>query len=359
MSLSSLLTRHSQRNDNCKSNIEKIVLIILKELVEEKNITLSYDDRKSSNSRDCGKVTRLSFISPKQVRKLVLSLKLLAIIYNLLQAQAVCTKRDIYYRNVTLYRKQSVVDDIVENIALLLHVPRWRLNVLATSKGLVAGNLIIRMADGSTVDYESSQSGILVPSSTEDIVDMHSNASSVLVIEKDATFESVLDAGFCEQFHPCIIVTGKGYPDVNTRMFLHKLLTFLPVSTLCYALVDADPHGIDIMCVYKFGSRAMSFEADSLTVPSLQWLGILPSDIQRFQLGNDVLARLTEVDMSKAQSVLRRLRQLPTRLPVWESEVEILVSGKMKAEIQSLTSISPQFLVESYLPAKIKYTRFV
>lgn len=39
--------------------------------------------------------------------------------------------------------------------------------------------------------------------------------------------------------------------------------------------------------VYGYNSmspQAMSFEAHSLTVPSVMWLGLLPSDLQRFEL---------------------------------------------------------------------------
>lgn len=46
---------------------------------------------------------------------------------------------------------------------------------------------------------------------------------------------------------------GKGYPDVNTRRFLRRLWDELQLPPL--ALVDADPHGISIHCVYRFGSQ--------------------------------------------------------------------------------------------------------
>lgn len=36
--------------------------------------------------------------------------------------------------------------------------------------------------------------------------------------------------------------------------------------------------------VCLFFPQAMSFEAHSLTVPSVMWLGLLPSDLQRFGL---------------------------------------------------------------------------
>lgn len=46
---------------------------------------------------------------------------------------------------------------------------------------------------------------------------------------------------------------GKGYPDINTRSLLKKIWDdcHLPI----YALVDADPFGIEIMLSYRHGSK--------------------------------------------------------------------------------------------------------
>lgn len=52
---------------------------------------------------------------------------------------------------------------------------------------------------------------------------------------------------------PCIIITGKGQPDVATRMFLRRLKATLKIPVL--AFVDADPHGLKILSVYSQGSK--------------------------------------------------------------------------------------------------------
>lgn len=74
-------------------------------------------------------------------------------------------------------------------------------------------------------------------------------------------------------------VKGKGYADLATLEFLnliHALRPTLPI--LC--VVDCDPHGIDIMRTYKYGSRSLSHE-ENATVPDLQWLGVKMEDILR------------------------------------------------------------------------------
>ncbi|GBO34222.1 Meiotic recombination protein SPO11, partial [Araneus ventricosus] len=73
---------------------------------------------------------------------------------------------------------------------------------------------------------------------------------------------------------------GKGFPDVNTREMLRKLWDLLKIPIL--GLMDADPYGIEILSIYKYGSMAMSFDVEKLAMPELRWLGLLPSDIQRY-----------------------------------------------------------------------------
>ena len=67
-----------------------------------------------------------------------------------LKNDIVSTKRDIYYRNVDLYKTQNRVDKAIDDIACTLRIPRHCLNVVAGAKGLVAGNLSFLMKSGQT-----------------------------------------------------------------------------------------------------------------------------------------------------------------------------------------------------------------
>ena len=44
--------------------------------------------------------------------------------------------------------------------------------------------------------------------------------------------------------YKCIVITGKGQPDVATRLFLHKIRAQLKLPVL--ALVDSDPYGLKV-----------------------------------------------------------------------------------------------------------------
>lgn len=116
--------------------------------------------------------------------------------------------------------------------------------------------------------------GILIPNEVDRITDLRSDARCVLVVEKDCTFQKLIDHRIQHFIGPCILITvrisisrsrshlyaffaqqGKGYPDVTTRRFVRKLWDDLKLPPL--ALVDADPHGVSIMAVYRFGSQVL------------------------------------------------------------------------------------------------------
>ncbi|XP_051961750.1 meiotic recombination protein SPO11 [Xyrauchen texanus] len=288
---------------------------------------------------------------PSSANKFALILKLLSVIYKLVQSDSYATKRDIYYNDPQLFGSQRTVDSIVDDISCMLKVPRRSLHVLATSKGFISGDLCYLEEDGTKVDCSSSTTATPVSSNVSGIRNIVSAAKCILIVEKDATFQRLLDDDFCIRLSPCIIITGKGMPDVNSRLMVRKLWDTLHIPV--FALVDADPHGIEIMCIYKYGSVSMAFEAHSLTVPSVLWLGLLPSDIQRYRVPEEALIPFSQTDERKINSL--RSRDYITCQPAWEREIEAMQRLKWKAEIQSLASIAPYFLTRVYLPNKLRY----
>uniref|UniRef100_G3TEX4 Meiotic recombination protein SPO11 n=1 Tax=Loxodonta africana TaxID=9785 RepID=G3TEX4_LOXAF len=289
--------------------------------------------------------------SPKSVQNFALILKILSMVYKLVQSNTYATKRDIYYTDIQLFGNQTVVDNIINDISCMLKVPRRSLHILSTSKGLIAGNLSYIEEDGTRVNCTGCSTVSTTDALTGCIKYLITDAKFLLIVEKDATFQRLLDDNFCSKISPCIMVTGKGVPDLNTRLLVKKLwdLFHIPVFTL----VDADPHGIEIMCIYKYGSLSMSFEAHNLTVPAIRWLGLLPSDIKRLNIPKNTLIPLTKRDQMKLDSILKR--PYITCQPFWRKEMEVMADSKMKAEIQALTFISSDYLSKVYLPNKLKF----
>ncbi len=113
--------------------------------------------------------------------------------------------------------------------------------------------------------------GKAIPSNIQKCTNFESDADFILLVEKDAAFQRLAEDRFYNRF-PCIIITGKGQPDVATRQFLRKMQQDLKLQVL--ALVDADPYGLNIMSVYTRGSKNMSFDSSNLTTPGKKILTI-------------------------------------------------------------------------------------
>ncbi|CAH2303074.1 meiotic recombination SPO11 isoform X1 [Pelobates cultripes] len=346
--------------------IEKIIHEVLESLSKNQAPVLTLDNRSSWGNVEFNDAVGLQMVkrcttlkvksdSPRSAQRFALIIKILSVIHKLVQSNTYATKRDIYYNDVQLYGSQIVVDNIINDVSCMLKIPRISLHILTTSKGCLSGDLWFTEEDGTRVNCSGSSTGVLVPSNIEGItklcLDMRSQAKFILIIEKDATFQRLLDDEFCTRFGPCILITGKGFPDVNTRRLTRKLWDHFHIPI--FTLVDADPHGIEIMCTCKYGSLSMSFEAHHLTVPSISWLGVLPSDLERLNIPSTALIPLTAFDQRKLSSLLRR--PYITSQPLWKRELEIMAACKMKAEIQALSSLSPTYLSRVYLPNKLQY----
>ncbi|XP_042318493.1 meiotic recombination protein SPO11 isoform X2 [Sceloporus undulatus] len=287
---------------------------------------------------------------PKSATTFALFLKILSIIYKMVQTNIYATKRDIFYTDTTHFGNQRVVDDIITDISCMLKIPRRNLHILSTSKGCIAGNLSYIEEDGTKVNCTCSTTAA-VSSNVEGMRNLITDAKFILIVEKDATFQRLLDDDFCNTMSPCIIITGKGVPDVNTRLLVRKLWDSCHVPI--FALVDADPHGIEIMCIYKYGSRSMSFEAHNLTVPAIRWLGLLPSDFDRLNIPKSALIPLSKQDQSKLASL--QMRPYIAYQSTWKNELDIMATSQMKAEIQALNSFSSDYLSRVYLPNKLQF----
>ncbi|XP_009901518.1 meiotic recombination protein SPO11 [Dryobates pubescens] len=288
---------------------------------------------------------------PRSASRFALMLKILSMIYKMVQSNTYATKRDIYYTDTQLFGSQLVVDNIITDISCMLKIPRRSLHILSTINGFVAGNLSYTEEDGTKVNCTCGATAVTVPSNVQGIKNLISHAKFMLIVEKDATFQRLLDDDFCNRMSPCIMITGKGIPDLNTRLFVRKLWDSFQIPI--FTLMDADPHGVEIMCIYKYGSVSMSFEAHHLTVPSIKWLGLLPSDLERLNIHKDALIPFTKQDQKKLASLQKR--PYIACQPMWKKELEIMAASKLKAEIQVLTSLSSHYLSRVYLPNKLQF----
>ena len=246
---------------------KKPMLFKIHKIKDWKDCTMT-NDVLSQRETSIG-IKTISFTNKNSERTFIIMTHLLCEIYKMLCQNTTCTKRELYYRDVELMKTQNSVNIAIDQICVLLNVHAWELGVLSSSKGLIAGDLVITTEDDEIINCATPCS---VPQNPSQIKKLVSKANYVLIVEKDTVFTRLINENIFEKIQSKIIlITAKGYPDVSTRILLKKIATDLQKPM--YILVDADPHGIEIMCVYKFGSLQMIHSAEQLAISNIEWIG--------------------------------------------------------------------------------------
>ena len=259
------------------------------------------------------------------------------------------TKRELFYTDVNLFEDQTVSDRAIEDLAVTLRTIRNATNIVASAKGKIIGRIRFRES-GDLIDCtRMGTGGKAITPFQEQIEDIESDAEFVLLVEKDAAFMSLSEAKIYEKY-PCILVTGVGQPDIATRMMLRKIVheTGIPV----FAIMDADPYGLEILRSYTFGSKALGYETPWLVTENMYWLGLRPEDMENYKIPKDVYIPLTEADKKKGKELLEET-WLQNK-PKWSEQLKIMLKSGVKAEIQALASKGFEYMTEQYLPQKLE-----
>jgi meiotic recombination protein SPO11 len=289
------------------------------------------------------------FASTSTCRKAVITTRILGLVHELCAKNIHVTKRDLFYTDVKLFEDQSHSDAVLDDAACMLGCTRTSLHVVASEKGVVVGRLSFR-EDGDPIDCaRMGVGGKAIPPNVDRVTHIASDALFILLVEKDAAFMRLAEDRFYNAY-PCIIITAKGQPDVASRLFLRKLRDTLKIPVL--ALVDADPYGLKILAVYMKGSMNMSYDSSHLTTPDIKWLGVRPSDLDRFSIPDQCRLPMTEEDVRTGKRLLEE--DFVKANPAWVKELELMVSTRVKAEIQALSSFGFQYLSQVYLPLKLQ-----
>ncbi|KAL4567276.1 hypothetical protein LXL04_022855 [Taraxacum kok-saghyz] len=283
-------------------------------------------------------------------RRLDVLLRVLLIVQQLLQENRHGSKRDIYYMHPSVFREQSVVDRAINDICILFKCSRHNLNVVSVAKGLVMGWLRFSEGDRLFNCINQPDNAHSIPVHVEDVKDVVSIAEYILVVEKESVFQRLANDCFCKT-NRCIVITGRGYPDIPTRRFLRLLIEELQLPAYC--LVDCDPYGFDILTTYRFGSMQMAYDAKILRLPEIKWIGVFPSDADKYKIPQHCLLPMTPEDKMKTEAILNRC-YLKRVVPEWRVEVELMLEKGVKFEIEALSVHSLNFLSQEYLPSKIQ-----
>ncbi|VDN27979.1 unnamed protein product, partial [Gongylonema pulchrum] len=202
---------------------------------------------------------------------------------------------------------------------------------LSSGHGLVIGPL--KIVDASSVIDCSVNAVIINDFSHFSLV---SPAQAVLVVEKDATFQKLIEDGFRSLFPNIILVTGRGYPDNATRILLHKLRD-IPL----FGLLDCDPHGIEIAMTYKYGGAKANYALEDRKLPHFQWVGLSRFNLPKFAISDLQFIPLQQREMAKVERLCQRAAALGDITFLTEVLLQKMYMDGNKLELEAVSGIAP------------------
>ena len=232
-------------------------------------------------------------------------LKLAVIIQNKLNQLMPCTKRELYYENVDLFKSTAIIDSNESDLCSILGICRFDLPIFPSAKGLFCGNITLVNKFGNRLNINNSNMNskinlinyeylidefYLDDISKKNIDFIQNNINIVgnnlcqkyfvLIVEKETLFFNLVgNYQFYNKFPNVIIITGKGYPDYITKIFIKKLSNQLNNVPFIY-FGDHDPHGFEIYLNYVLGSTQSCKENGYMCMGNINWIGLSHENIE-------------------------------------------------------------------------------
>ncbi|PIN07896.1 Catalytic subunit of the meiotic double strand break transesterase [Handroanthus impetiginosus] len=355
-----------------RARIEVAILNFLKNL---NSTTPSVSDlqvisRKMSNSRvSRGLLTETSriFLSHSFCTKSLMNenttnsfirvWKVMEMCYQILIQEKKVTQRELFYKllcnSPQYFTSRSQVNRSIQDLVALLRCSRYSLGIMASSRGAVAGRLLLQEPNQEVVDCSACGSSGYAISGDLNLLEklvMKSDARYIIVVEKHAIFQRLAEDRLFNQI-PCILITAKGYPDIGTRFLLHRMSREFPELPIL-GLVDWNPAGLAILCTFKFGSIAMGLEAYRYAC-DVKWLGLRKDDIEQL-VPEESLIPLKPRDHQIAKS-LASSEILPDN---YKEELAVIIESGHRAEIEALYFHGYDFLAK-YIGKKIVQANYI
>ncbi|KAM2779518.1 hypothetical protein COP1_014780 [Malus domestica] len=325
--------------------------------------------RKSSNRRfNQGLLTQTSWIfltnalctrslsRPNAARAFIRVWKLMAMCSRILGLDKKVTQRELFYKllcdSPDYFSSQSQVNRTIQDVVALLRCSRYSLGIMASSRGLVAGRLQLQEPNQDVVDCAAcgfsghNISGDL--NSLEKLM-MKTDARYIIVVEKHAIFQRLVEDRVFNQI-PSILITARGYPDIATRILLHRMRRAFPDLPML-ALVDWNPAGLAILCTFKFGSIGMGLEAYRYAC-NVKWLGLRGEDLE--SVPEQALVPLKPKDLQIAKSLISS----EILQENYRAELTWMVESGQRAEIEALYSQGYDYLGK-FIARKIVQANYI
>ncbi|MFO0981376.1 MAG: DNA topoisomerase IV subunit A [Planctomycetota bacterium] len=303
------------------------------------------------------------FCTVAMARKFMQTHLVAAELKELIESGKTTSIRDLYYMmkhtigdsKQNTFEEQEESDPIIEDLEVTIDSLREELNLFASNRGSIAGELTI-VDGGDTVDLRRvGTAGHAIPSIVEpDVIEFRRcDARFVLLVEKDAVWRRLNEDKFWRK-HRCILLHGQGMAPRGVRRLLYRMVNELELPL--YVLVDNDPWGFYIYSVVKQGSINLAYESIRMAVPQARFLGLSSFDQEAWELPANVTMKLKDQDERRAREMLA----YPWfQKKEWQQEIQEMLRRGVKLEIEALSRKGISFISEEYIPRKIRDQDFL
>lgn len=297
-------------------------------------------------------------LTASSVKTFAQTLRMMSLSKELVETDDIATKREAYYVSKNWgdarFLSQPESDTVMDDVEAMMLVNREQLGFIPEEKGGdIAGQLIVIDKDTETgkelrIDCTKFGSGAYsIPSSVEELK-FETNAKFILAIETAGMFQRLVKHNYWKKAN-CILISLGGVPTRACRRFIRRLSDEMKLPV--YVFTDGDPYGFaNIYRTLKVGSGNAAHINEFFCVPNAKFLGVTPQDIIDYKLPTHPLK---EVDVKRIKDAMKN-DPFIQHYKEWQKAMAQMASMKVRAEQQALAKWGLNYVVEKYLPDKIK-----
>jgi DNA topoisomerase VI subunit A len=261
------------------------------------------------------------------------------------------TLRDVFYSAQAYemsFADQAESDDIITDLETVIGHSREDFSVFPEERSAIFGDLTIQYTvrgyEGKELNLASHPDGMMIGPALTNAEFADCNADKIIAIEKGGLFTRFIEERVHEKYKALLIHTAGQAPRA-TRSLIRRMNKELNLP--CYIFCDADPWGMHIANVIISGSANAAHLRD-LNTPDAKWCGVWASDIVDYKLPSDPL---TDLDIKRLYELEKDPRY---NGKLWKKEIETFLKNKRKAEQEAFSRYGLAYIVDKYLPAKLK-----
>ncbi len=307
--------------------------------------------------------TKQRSLSVNTVKTFAQTVRMMGLSKSLVETNDFATKRDAYYQSKNWgnarFKDQPESDTVMDDIEAMFSqhsISREEMRFIPDQHGgAVAGKLIVVDKDietGEAIEIDCTKFGsgaYSVPSWVEHLK-FKTKAKFVLCIETQGMFQRLASHKYWKKAN-CILISMGGVPTRSCRRFVRLLSESARIPV--YAFTDCDPYGIaNIYRTLKVGSGNAAHINQFFCVPNVRFMGLSPHDIDEFGL-QKATHPLGKEDIKRAHDALKNDPFFQSHKK-WQVAIKKMLKTEVRAEQQALSLHGLNFVMEEYLPRKLK-----